>query len=462
MLVYFPDDRYKAISDFVLREILDPRRIATFSGSQREMNLDLQWRKEEALGTKPWTCGRRELNRLSHICFPASSWAYHECCHRASSDFFGLHHFLQEPLDRTRIVVVQVVLEKEKEEEVFPRKCRWKCGLNPEKTVDLPDIDGDFPGPPPFLSTGDQPEQLYEETSKAGETIVSRPKSGDFPWASDFADSQFIDELFNIRNISPGECPTILNLMGEQDVGKSPLKVYHDSEPKLQLEGEPQSQSPPGCAAEGFPNSPSLSSEDYEPWFPNVCRGNMTNSHVPYIHLEDRGSNLGLQEIRDSKVKTSWMVKDASLNLNIGKEDPEDFTLEEYPERESGSGPSLGIEMMDDPSQDGGSTESVMPQFLPRKGQGPQESKHRKRVSRMLQWICLGRKRNSHQAALKSTRSVLVSQQLRPSRTSTIPPMELMTPIRAHQHVPRVQGPRDRRHHFPLLCFMSCVSPTES
>nr|XP_058146453.1 uncharacterized protein LOC131276890 [Dasypus novemcinctus] len=302
--------------------------------------------------------------------------AYRECCHMASSDFFW--HFLQEPLDRTRGVDVQMVLEKEKE-EVFPRQCRWKCGLNSEKTVDLPDIDGDFPGPPPFLSTGDEPGQLYEETIKAGETIVSRPKSGDSPWASDFADSQSINELFNIRNISPGECPTILNLMGEQDVGKSPLKVYPDSEPKLQLEGEPLSQSPPGCATEGFPNSPSLSSEDYEPCFPNVCRGNMTNSQVPYIHLEERGSNLGLQEQRDSKVKISWMVEDASLNLNTEKEDPKDFPLERYPERESGSGSSLGIEMMDDPSQDMGSTESVMPQLLPQKGQGHQESKHQKR-----------------------------------------------------------------------------------
>ncbi|XP_058146275.1 uncharacterized protein [Dasypus novemcinctus] len=387
--------------------------------------------------------------------------AYHECCHMTSSGFFGLQHFLQEPLDRTRGVDVQMVLEKEKE-EVFPRQCRWKCGLNSEKTVDLPNIDGDFPGPPPFLSTGNEPEQLYEETIKAGKTIVSRPKSGDSPWASDFADSQSIKELFNIRNISPGECPTILNLMGEQDGGKSPLKVYPDSEPKLQLEGEPLSQSPPGCATEGFPNSPSLSSEDYEPWFPNVCRGNMTNSQVPYIHLEERGSNLGLEEQRDSKVKISWMVEDACLNLNTEKEDPKDFPLGGYPERELGSGSSLGIEMMDDPSQDVGSTESVMPQFLPQKGQGPQESKHWKRVSRVLEWICLGRKRNSHQAALKSTRSVSVSQQLRPSRTSTITPMELMTPIRAHQHVPRVQGPRDRHNHFPLLCFMSCVSPTES
>ncbi|XP_058146288.1 uncharacterized protein [Dasypus novemcinctus] len=384
--------------------------------------------------------------------------AYRECCHMASSDFFW--HFLQEPLDRTRGVDVQMVLEKEKE-EVFPRQCRWKCGLNSEKTVDLPDIDGDFPGTPPFLSTGDEPGQLYEETIKAGETIVSRPKSGDSPWASDFADSQSINELFNIRNISPGECPTILNLMGEQDVGKSPLKVYPNSEPKLQLEGEPLSQSPPGCATEGFPNSPSLSSEDYEPWFPNVCRGNMTNSQVPYIHLEERGSNLGLQEQRDSKVKISWMVEDASLNLNTEKEDPKDFPLERYPERESGSVSSLGIEMMDDPSQDVGSTESVMPQLLPQKGQGHQESKHQKRVSRVLEWICLGRKRNSHQAALKSTRSVSVSEQQHPSRTPTIPPMELMNPIRAHQHVPRVQGPRDRRHHFPLLCFMSCVSSTE-
>ncbi|XP_058146289.1 uncharacterized protein [Dasypus novemcinctus] len=384
--------------------------------------------------------------------------AYRECCHMASSDFFW--HFLQEPLDRTRGVDVQMVLEKEKE-EVFPRQCRWKCGLNSEKTVDLPDIDGDFPGPPPFLSTGDEPGQLYEETIKAGETIVSRPKSGDSPWASDFADSQSINELFNIRNISPGECPTILNLMGEQDGGKSPLKVYPNSEPKLQLEGEPLSQSPPGCATEGFPNSPSLSSEDYEPWFPNVCRGNMTNSQVPYIHLEERGSNLGLQEQRDSKVKISWMVEDASLNLNTEKEDPKDFPLERYPERESGSVSSLGIEMMDDPSQDVGSTESVMPQLLPQKGQGHQESKHQKRVSHVLEWICLGRKRNSHQAALKSTRSVSVSEQQHPSRTPTIPPMELMNPIRAHQHVPRVQGPRDRRHHFPLLCFMSCVSSTE-
>ncbi|XP_058165206.1 uncharacterized protein [Dasypus novemcinctus] len=242
--------------------------------------------------------------------------AYHECCHRASSGFFGLQHFLEEPLDRTRRVDVQMVLEEEKEEEIFPKQCRWKCGLNSEKTVDLPDIDGDFPGPPPFLSTGDQPEQLYEETIKAGETIVSRPKSGDSPWASDFADSQFINELFNIRNISPGECPTILNLMGKQDVEKSLLKVYPDREPKLQLEREPQSQSPPCCAAEGFPNSPSLSSEDYEAWFPNVCRGDMANSQDPSIPLEDRGSNLGLQEQRDSKVKTSWMVEDASLNLN--------------------------------------------------------------------------------------------------------------------------------------------------
>ncbi|XP_058162319.1 uncharacterized protein [Dasypus novemcinctus] len=385
--------------------------------------------------------------------------AYHKRCHRASRGFFSLQRFLQEPLDRTRRVDVQMVLEKKKEEKVFPRQCRRKCELNSEKTVDLPDIDGDIPGPPHFLSTGEQPEQLYEETIKAGETIVSRPKSRDSPWASDFADSQFISEFFNIRNISPGECPTILNLMEEQDVGKSPLKVYPDRDPKLQLEGEPQSQSPPGCAAEGFPNSPSLSSEDF--WFPNVCRGNVANSQGPYIHLEDRGSNLGLQEQRDSKVKTSWMVEDASLNLNIGKEDPKGFPLGEYPERESGSGPSLGIEMMDDPSQDGESTESLMPQFLPQKGQGPQESKHQKRVSRMLQWICLGRKKNSHQAALKSTRSVLVSQQLRPGRSPTILPMELMTPIRAHQHVPRVQGPRDRHHHFPLLCFMACISPTE-
>lgn len=79
----------------------------------------------------------------------------------------------------------------------------------------------------------------------------------------------------------------------------------------------------------------------------------------------------------------------------------------------------------------------------------------------MVQWICPWRNGISHQVSLKPIKSVLFSQQLSLCYPPSIPPSKPVSPIKTHQQVPKEPGSPGCCCHFPLLCFMGCVSCTQ-